>query len=127
MARPSTCGAVCRMAAWRGVPRPVRPGDAIALYLTGLGRKAADFRGGRRPQDYLGSRESIQIVVQGLAARSCTPGCSRSTRGWIRSRCKLPAYTLPAGKKTVTIQISAPSTGQDRELTRSSRIRSLTV
>ena len=95
-----------------GSARPLRPGDAIALYLTGLGRKAQTFAEGAAPKTTSAAVESIQILVQGLAAKVLYAGVQPQYPGLDQITLQLPAYTLPAGKKTVTIQIAAPSTGQ---------------
>jgi uncharacterized protein (TIGR03437 family) len=95
-----------------GSARPLRPGDAIALYLTGLGRKAKAFAEGTAPKTTSAAVESIQILVQGLAAKVLYAGVQPQYPGLDQITLQLPAYTLPAGKKTVTIQIAAPSTGQ---------------
>jgi uncharacterized protein (TIGR03437 family) len=95
-----------------GSARPLRPGDAIALYLTGLGRKAQTFAEGAAPKTTSAAVETIQIVVQGLTAKVLYAGVQPQYPGLDQITLQLPAYTLPAAKKTVTIQISAPSTGQ---------------
>jgi uncharacterized protein (TIGR03437 family) len=95
-----------------GSARPVRPGDAIALYLTGLGRKAQTFAEGAAPKTTSAAVETIQIVVQGQTAKVLYAGVQPQYPGLDQITLLLPAYTLPAGKKTVTIQIASPSTGQ---------------
>ena len=50
--------------------------------------------------------------MQGQAAKVLYAGVQSQYPGLDQITVQLPAYTLPAGKKTVTIQISAPSTGQ---------------
>jgi uncharacterized protein (TIGR03437 family) len=95
-----------------GSARPLRPGDAIALYLTGLGRKAQTFAEGAAPKTTSAAVETIQIVVQGQTAKVLYAGVQPQYPGLDQITLLLPAYTLPAGKKTVTIQIAAPSTGQ---------------
>ena len=95
-----------------GSSRPLRPGDAIALYLTGLGRKAQTFAEGAAPKTTSAAVETIQIVVQGLAAKVLYAGVQSQYPGLDQITVQLPAYTLPAGRKTVTIQIGVPSTGQ---------------
>ena len=95
-----------------GSARPLRPSDAIALYLTGLGRKAQTFAEGAAPKTTSAAVETIQIVVQGQTAKVLYAGVQPQYPGLDQITLLLPAYTLPAGKKTVTIQIAAPSTGQ---------------
>ena len=50
-----------------GSSRPLRPGEAIVLYLTGLGRKVQTFAEGAAPKI---SAAKVQYA-----------GCSRSIRG----------------------------------------------
>jgi uncharacterized protein (TIGR03437 family) len=95
-----------------GSARPLRPGDAIALYLTGLGRKTQVFAEGAAPKTTSAAVETIQIGVQGQAAKMLYSGVQPQYPGLDQITLQLPAYTLPAGKKTVTLQITAPSTGQ---------------
>jgi uncharacterized protein (TIGR03437 family) len=95
-----------------GSSRPLRPGDTISLYLTGLGRKAQTFTEGAAPKTTSAAVETIQIVVQGQAAKVLYAGVQSQYPGLDQITLQLPAYTLPAGKQTVTIQISAPSIGQ---------------
>lgn len=95
-----------------GSTRPLRPGDTIALYLTGLGRKAQTSAEGAAPKTTSAAVEAIQIVVQGQTAKVLYAGVQPQYPGLDQITLLLPAYTLPAGKKTVTVQITAPSTGQ---------------
>jgi uncharacterized protein (TIGR03437 family) len=92
--------------------RPLRPGDTISLYLTGLGRKAQTFTEGAAPKTTSPAMETILIVVQGQSAKVLYAGVQSQYPGLDQITLQLPAYTLPAGKTTATIQISAPSTGQ---------------
>lgn len=95
-----------------GSSRPVRPGDAIALYLTWLGRKAQTFAEGAAPKTTSAAVETVQILVQGQAAKLLYAGIQPQFPGLDQITLQLPGYTLPAGKKTVTVQITAPATGQ---------------
>ncbi len=95
-----------------GSSRPVRPGDTLVLYLTGLGRKGQTFAEGAAPKVASAAVETVQILVQGQAAKLLYAGVQPQYPGLDQMTIQLPAYTLPADKKTVTIQITAPSTGQ---------------
>lgn len=95
-----------------GSSRPLHPGDAIVLYLTGLGRKAQTFADGAAPKTTSAAVETIQIMVQGQAAKVLYSGVQPQYPGLDQITLQLPPYTLPAGRKTATIQIGAPSTGQ---------------
>ena len=92
--------------------RPLHPGDTVSLYLTGLGRKAQTFTEGAAPKTTSPAVETIQVAVQGLTAKVLYAGVQPQYPGLDQITLQLPAYTLPAGKKTATIQIAAPSTGQ---------------
>ena len=95
-----------------GSSRPLRAGDIATLYLTGLGRKAQTFAEGAAPKVASAAVESIQISVQGLAAKVLYDGVQSQYPGLDQINVQIPAYTLPSDKKTATIQISAPSAGQ---------------
>ncbi len=95
-----------------GSTRPLRPGDTIALYLTGLGRKSQTFAEGAAPKTTSAAVEAIQILVQGQTVKVLYAGVQPQYPGLDQITLQLPAYTLPAGKKTVILQITAPSTGQ---------------
>jgi uncharacterized protein (TIGR03437 family) len=56
--------------------------------------------------------ETIVITVQGQTAKVLYAGVQSQYPGLDQITVQLPAYTLPAGKTTATIKISAPSTGQ---------------
>jgi uncharacterized protein (TIGR03437 family) len=95
-----------------GAARPLHPGDYVVLYLTGLGRKAKAFSEGAAPNATSAAVETFQVQAQGAAAQVTYAGVQPQYPGLDQINVKLPQYALPAGKSTVTIQITAPSTGQ---------------
>jgi uncharacterized protein (TIGR03437 family) len=95
-----------------GPARPVRAGDIVTLYLTGLGRKAQTFGEGAAPGRASAAAETIQVQVQGVAARVLYAGTQPSFPGFDQLTLQLPQYALPAGAGAVTVQITAPATGQ---------------
>jgi uncharacterized protein (TIGR03437 family) len=95
-----------------GSARPLHSGDAITLYLTGLGRTAQSFAEGAAPKTASSSVESVQILVQGQPAQVTYTGVQPQYPGFDQVNLKLPNYTLTAGQSTVTFQITAPATGQ---------------
>jgi uncharacterized protein (TIGR03437 family) len=95
-----------------GSTRPVKPGDTIVVYGTGLGRKLQSFAEGAAPKFASASVETVQVAAQGQAGKVLYAGVQPQFPGLDQITLQLPVYTLPAGKKTVTIQISTPATGQ---------------
>jgi uncharacterized protein (TIGR03437 family) len=104
-----------------GSARPVHAGDAITLYLTGLGRAAQTFAEGAAPKVASNAVASVQILVQGQPAQVTYAGVQPQYPGFDQINVKLPNYTLPAGQSTVTFQITAPSTGQTLNYTIAAR------
>ena len=104
-----------------GSARPLHAGDAITLYLTGLGRTAQTFAEGAAPKTASSAVESIQINVQGQPAQVSYTGVQPQYPGFDQVNLKLPNYTLTAGQSTVTFQITAPATGQTLNYTLSAR------
>jgi uncharacterized protein (TIGR03437 family) len=104
-----------------GSARPLHAGDAITLYLTGLGRTAQTFAEGAAPKTASSAVESIQINVQGQPAQVSYTGVQPQYPGFDQVNLKLPNYTLTAGQSTVTFQITAPSTGQTLNYTIAAR------
>jgi uncharacterized protein (TIGR03437 family) len=95
-----------------GAVRPLHAGDTVILYGTGLGKKAQTFAEGAAPKAASAAVESIQIQVQGLPAQVAYAGAQSQYPGFDQITVVLPKYTLPAGKATVTFQITAPSANQ---------------
>jgi uncharacterized protein (TIGR03437 family) len=104
-----------------GSARPLHAGDAITLYLTGLGRTAQSFAEGAAPKVASAVVESIQILVQGKPAQVTYTGVQPQYPGFDQVNLKLPNYTLTAGQSTVTFQITAPTTGQTLNYTVNAR------
>jgi uncharacterized protein (TIGR03437 family) len=104
-----------------GSARPLHSGDAITLYLTGLGRTAQSFAEGAAPKTASSSVESVQILVQGQPAQVTYTGVQPQYPGFDQVNLKLPNYTLTAGQSTVTLQITAPATGQTLNYTIAAR------
>jgi uncharacterized protein (TIGR03437 family) len=104
-----------------GSARPLHAGDAITLYLTGLGRTAQSFAEGAAPKVASSAVESIQIAVQGQPAQVTYAGVQPQYPGFDQVNVKLPNYTLAAGQSIVTIQITAPATGQTLTYTLAAR------
>ena len=95
-----------------GSTRPLHSGDAITLYLTGLGRTAQTFAEGAAPKTASNAVETVQIQVQGQPAQVTYTGVQPQYPGFDQVNVKLPNYTLTAGQSAVTFQITAPATGQ---------------
>jgi uncharacterized protein (TIGR03437 family) len=95
-----------------GSARPLHAGDAITLYLTGLGRVAQTFAEGAAPKVASSAVATVQILVQGQPAQVTYAGVQPQYPGFDQINLKLPNYKLTAGQSTVTFQITAPSTGQ---------------
>jgi uncharacterized protein (TIGR03437 family) len=95
-----------------GSARPLHAGDAITLYLTGLGRVAQTFAEGAAPKVASSAVATVQILVQGQPAQVTYAGVQPQYPGFDQINVKLPNYTLTAGQSTVTFQITAPATGQ---------------
>ena len=104
-----------------GSARPLHAGDAITLYLTGLGRVAQTFTEGAAPKVASSAVASIQINVQGQPAQVTYAGVQPQFPGFDQINLKLPNYTLTAGQSTVTFQIRAPATGQTLNYTIAAR------
>jgi uncharacterized protein (TIGR03437 family) len=104
-----------------GSARPLHSGDAITLYLTGLGRTTQSFAEGAAPKVASATVESIQIQVQGQPAQVTYTGVQPQYPGFDQVNLKLPNYTLAAGQSTVTFQITAPATGQTLNYTIAAR------
>jgi uncharacterized protein (TIGR03437 family) len=113
-----TDGAVIKLLAqyadggYAGSARPLAAGDAITLYLTGLGRVAQTFAEGAAPKVASSAVATVQILVQGQPAQVTYAGVQPQYPGFDQINLKLPSYTLAAGQSTVTFQITAPATGQ---------------
>jgi trimeric autotransporter adhesin len=95
-----------------GSARPVRGGDIVTFYGTGLGRKAQTFSEGAAPKTASPAIEAIQVQVAGQAAAVQYAGVQPDYPGFDQITVQLPNFTLPAGASTVAIQISVPATGQ---------------
>ena len=104
-----------------GSARPLHAGDAISLYLTGLGRVAQTFAEGAAPKIASSAVATIQILIQGQPAQVTYSGVQPQYPGFDQINLKLPNYTLTAGQSTVTFQITAPSTGQTLNYTIAAR------
>jgi len=92
--------------------RPVHPGDAVVLYLTGLGRKVRTVGEGAAPVSAIGAVEQVKATVEGQPATLSYAGTQPQFPGLDQMILILPKYTLPAGKRTVTLEITAVGTGQ---------------
>jgi uncharacterized protein (TIGR03437 family) len=92
--------------------RPLQASDYVVLYLTGVGRTAQVFADGAAPKTTSPAIETVQILVQGLAAQVSYAGVQPQYPGLDQIVLQVPKYTLAAGQSVVTIQISAPATGQ---------------
>jgi uncharacterized protein (TIGR03437 family) len=92
--------------------KPLHPGDAIVLYLTGLGRTAQAFAEGAAPKTASSAVEPIQVLVEGQPAQVLYDGVQPQYPGIDQMNVQLPNYTLPTGKATVTIRINAPTANQ---------------
>ena len=95
-----------------GVARPIKPGDYVTLYLTGLGRKGSTFTEGTAPNKASAAVETVQGQIQGAAAQVTYAGVQPQFPGLDQVTILVPKYTLPAGKTTATLQFTAPATGQ---------------
>ena len=104
-----------------GSARPLHAGDAITLYLTGLGRVAQTFAEGAAPKTASSAVATIQIRVQGQPVQVTYAGVQPQYPGFDQVNLKLPSYTLTAGQSSVTFQITAPSTGQTLSYTIAAR------
>jgi uncharacterized protein (TIGR03437 family) len=104
-----------------GSARPLQAGDAIALYLTGLGRVAQTFTEGAAPKTASNAVATVQILVQGQPAQVTYAGVQPQYPGFDQINLKLPNYTLTAGQSAVTFQITAPATGQTLNYTVAAR------
>jgi uncharacterized protein (TIGR03437 family) len=104
-----------------GSARPLHAGDAITLYLTGLGRVAQTFTEGAAPKVASSAVASVQILVQGQPAQVTYAGVQPQFPGFDQINLKLPNYTLTAGQSSVTFQITAPATGQTLTYTLTAR------
>jgi len=104
-----------------GSTRPLHAGDAITLYLTGLGRTAQTFAEGAAPKTASNAVETVQIQVQGQPAQVTYTGVQPQYPGFDQVNLKLPNYTLTAGQSSVTFQITAPATGQTLSYTLAAR------
>jgi uncharacterized protein (TIGR03437 family) len=104
-----------------GSARPLHAGDAITLYLTGLGRTAQTFAEGAAPKVASSAVATVQILAQGQPAQVTYAGVQPQYPGFDQVNLKLPPYTLTAGQSTVTFQITAPATGQTLNYTIAAR------
>ena len=104
-----------------GSARPLHAGDAITLYLTGLGRTAQTFAEGAAPKTASNAVETVQIQVQGQPAQVTYTGVQPQYPGFDQVNVKLPSYTIGAGQSSVTFQITAPATGQTLNYTIAAR------
>ncbi len=95
-----------------GAARPAHAGEYLVLYLTGLGRKAQTFGEGAAPQRASSAVETVEISVEGQAAQVVYAGVQPQYPGLDQITLRLPQYTLPAGERSIAIQITAPATGQ---------------
>jgi uncharacterized protein (TIGR03437 family) len=92
--------------------QPVKPGDYVSLYLTGLGVTNPEFPDGVAPGTTGQAVTQPQIVVQGAAAQILYAGVQPEYPGLDQIVLQVPQYSLPAGKTTATFTISAPSVSQ---------------
>ena len=92
--------------------RPLRPGDSVTLYLTGLGRKAQTFAEGAAPKVASPAVETVQVAIAGMAATVLYAGVQPQYPGLDQITVTLPQYKLPPGASTATVQIAVPATGQ---------------
>jgi len=92
--------------------RPLHAGDDLTFYLSGLGKTAQAFAEGAAPKTTSAAVESVQILVQGLPAKILYSGLQPQFPGLDQITFQVPNYTLSQGVSTVTIQITAASTGQ---------------
>jgi uncharacterized protein (TIGR03437 family) len=104
-----------------GSARPLHAGDAITLYLTGLGRVAQTFAEGAAPKVASSAVATVQILAQGQPAQVTYAGVQPQYPGFDQVNVKLPNYTLAAGQSAVTFQITAPATGQTLNYTIAAR------
>jgi uncharacterized protein (TIGR03437 family) len=95
-----------------GSAKPVHAGDTVILYLTGLGKTAQTFAEGAAPKVASSAVATIQVTVQGLAAKVIYAGVQPQYPGIDQMNLQMPAYKLAAGQSTVTVQFSAPSASQ---------------
>jgi uncharacterized protein (TIGR03437 family) len=92
--------------------RPLHASDYVTLYLTGVGRTAQVFADGAAPKTTSPALQTVQVLVQGLAAQVVYAGVQPQYPGLDQIDLQLPKYTLATGQSAVTVQISAPATGQ---------------
>ena len=92
--------------------RPVRSGDTLTLYLTGIGKKAQTFAEGAAPARASAAVEQVRVTAQGVAATVSSPGVQPQSPGVDQINIVLPAYTLRAGERAITLDITATATGQ---------------
>ena len=95
-----------------GDDRPVRPGDVVTLYLTGLGVKSPAPPDGTAAGVPSAAIQQPQILVEGSAAGILYAGAQPDYPGLDEIVLRLPQYSLPANKKTATFVINAPSGAQ---------------
>jgi uncharacterized protein (TIGR03437 family) len=95
-----------------GASRPLHAGDYVTLYLTGLGRKAQTYADGAAPKVASPAVEPVQVQVAGLSAQVLYAGIQPQSPGLDQITLQLPKYTLQSAATTVTIQITAPTTGK---------------
>ncbi len=95
-----------------GSARPVKPGDIVTLYLTGLGAKVQTVPDGAAPGAPCAAIQQPEILVQGTAAPILYAGAQPQYPGLDQIVLQLPQYVLPAGKTTATFAIRAPSVSQ---------------
>jgi uncharacterized protein (TIGR03437 family) len=77
-----------------------------------LGRTAQVFPDGAAAKTTSSAVESVQVQVQGMAARITYAGVQPQFPGLYQITLQLPNYVLPPGQKTVAWQIAAPVSGQ---------------
>ena len=92
--------------------RPLHASDYVVLYLTGVGRTAQVFAEGAAPKTTSPALEAVQVLVQGLGAQILYAGVQPQYPGLDQITLQMPKYTLAPGQSLVTLQITAPATGQ---------------
>jgi uncharacterized protein (TIGR03437 family) len=92
--------------------RPLHASDYVVLYLTGVGRTAQVFAEGAAPKTTSPALATVQVLVQGLGAQILYAGVQPQYPGLDQITLQMPKYTLAPGQSLVTLQITAPATGQ---------------
>ena len=95
-----------------GAARPVKPGDIVTLYLTGLGAKVQALANGVAPGVPVAAIQQPGILVESAPAQILYAGAQPDYPALDQIVLQLPQYALSAGKTTATFAISAPSVSQ---------------